>query len=777
MTLPQYFAVSALLAGAQWLAIALMTGRALRAVAAGQPRAAWVTKVRGIAASMALYQLLLFVFWGNPAPGAGFFARQLPYAWFLGAVLLQLQSLFLAEKRLRGLEATAWEYLVSSARSLLTSAARTWIGLFLLMTLALRWSAALSGWPHAQAHFELLFGAGYGLIVALLVAADIVLAPRLLRLSSTCRRLEGEQAERLAARFEKAGLRRPEVWALELERIGGHNAMVTGLRAPWRLLSPELFVTRSLVERFPPEELDAVVAHELAHAKLRHVATRCALSAAFLFALPMAALWMLKWYGGGAALSSFESSLLFFAGYALHNIAVNTLSQRQELEADAYAVTALGAPLEAMIGALRRLTELNDQLEKSPDAASHPNLASREAELRRRAAGPAEPDRRARLAGLALCGLAAALALPVDYYFRLQPQHELCLAAGRGDIPALDKWFKRAGGPDAVKTLARTGPLDLEDPLEGGAPIVWAVRARRREAYRWLFDHGATSAPLYAHGRTPMHIFVRVADEELVAGSLSLRLVPPNERDDDGRTVLFEATRSTAIAAALIDGGADVNAKDKAGNTPLTEAVSDLDPASYEVARLLLSRGAKTDVVNEDGMTLAELAGFSSDPRKEELFPSEIDRLARYEAPAGWPAQQWAQSPDAFLHFTKSTETVIMVRLFGGEGSVFASPEAYMKDPSATTQGLPPKTLRTVTVAGRSVKLYEIGQLVGRGDSYMGTREAKLGREIFCLVPSGRRFFVLSYAEDRPQGDHARAAGKAWEAFLKSFAIRAPARS
>ena len=136
----------------------------------------------------------------------------------------------------------------------------------------------------------------------------------------------------------------------------------------------------------------------------------------------------------------------------------------------------------------------------------------------------------------------------------------------------------------------------------------------------------------------------------------------------------------------------------------------------------------------------------------------EIDRLARYEPPADWSIEHRSQGTDDLLRFEESSETRIQMRVFGGKGSVHATPADFLKSPAASTMGRPPKKLGAVTVAGLSTRLYESGYPVGLGDPHVKARAPKLGRELFCLVPAGKRFIVLSFSQDRPGSDPENAA-------------------
>src|SRR5580698_8855310 len=82
-----------------------------------------------------------------------------------------------------------------------------------------------------------------------------------------------------------------------------------------------------------------------------------------------------------------------------------------------------------------------------------------------------------------------------------------------------------------------------------------------------------------------------------------------NVADDRGITPLMYAAEigSPDAMRLLIDGGADVNAQNSFGSTPLMWSVS--DPAKV---RLLLDHGAEVNTAAKSGRTALIIAGFTS---------------------------------------------------------------------------------------------------------------------------------------------------------------------
>lgn len=160
------------------------------------------------------------------------------------------------------------------------------------------------------------------------------------------------QDARLAARIEallrRCGFRSSGLYVMDGSKRSSHgNAYFTGLGAAKRIV---FFDT--LLARLAPPEVEAVLAHELGHFKLRHIWKRVAL----LFAVSFGLLWGLgqligkPWFyeGLGVSTPSTASALLLF----LLVVPVFTFflqpfsslySRRHEFEADAYAAAHASA--------------------------------------------------------------------------------------------------------------------------------------------------------------------------------------------------------------------------------------------------------------------------------------------------------------------------------------------------------------------------------------------------------------------------------------------------
>ncbi|HEX9398362.1 MAG TPA: M48 family metallopeptidase, partial [Burkholderiales bacterium] len=201
---------------------------------------------------------------------------------------------------------------------------------------------------------------------------------------------QGELAERVAAVLARCGFKSSGLYLMDGSRRSSHgNAFFTGFGAAKRIV---LFDT--LVGRLQPPEVEAVLAHELGHYRLHHIAKGMAISAA----ASLAVLWLLgqligePWFYQGLGVRSPSSAaalalflmvlpefLFFLQPFA------SLYSRRREFEADAYAT--LHANASDLENALVKLYQDNAAT-LTPDPLhsafydSHPPAAMRIARLK-----------------------------------------------------------------------------------------------------------------------------------------------------------------------------------------------------------------------------------------------------------------------------------------------------------------------------------------------------------------------------------------------------------
>jgi ankyrin repeat protein len=109
-------------------------------------------------------------------------------------------------------------------------------------------------------------------------------------------------------------------------------------------------------------------------------------------------------------------------------------------------------------------------------------------------------------------------------------------------------------------------------------------------------------------GLTAAQVLQRYKDEDLPA-FCGIKLTDVNQPGLFGERPLDVAAVRGNLneIRALLEGGADLNARAENGNTPLHEATGQ---GSVEAVKLLLEFGAKTDVRNEFGQTALDIASL-----------------------------------------------------------------------------------------------------------------------------------------------------------------------
>ncbi len=246
---------------------------------------------------------------------------------------------------------------------------------------------------------------GWGLWVAFSLIA-IVLAPTLIMpLFNRFERLsEGPLRSRVEALLARCGLALKDIFTMDGSKRSSHgNAFFTGLGPAKRIV---LFDT--LKERLSDDEIEAVLAHEIGHLKLRHIAQRLVMSlgiSLLAFAL-MGYLSRQAWFYAVFLLDPalartfpFAAVLMFvlvFPTFAYwFRFAGNLLSRRHEFEADHYAATKASAG--NLISALVKLHRDNAST-LTPDPLyswvnhSHPTAVQRIARLEPLADQPRKPN-------------------------------------------------------------------------------------------------------------------------------------------------------------------------------------------------------------------------------------------------------------------------------------------------------------------------------------------------------------------------------------------------
>ena len=227
------------------------------------------------------------------------------------------------------------------------------------------------------------------LVVLMLVAPTIFvrfIAPRFNKFEP----LEGALRARIEGVLARSGFRASGLFTMDASKRTAHgNAYFIGFGRTKRIV---LFDT--LIETSTPEEIEAVVAHELGHFKHRHVLFGLFRGAAILLVVLAAFGWLAKqpWLLPSFGVTHQDDALALYVCMLLASIVgplsaplSNWISRRNEYQADDFARRAVGA--DPMVGALTRLARDNaSTLTPDPLYAlvhhSHPSVPLRVRHLR-----------------------------------------------------------------------------------------------------------------------------------------------------------------------------------------------------------------------------------------------------------------------------------------------------------------------------------------------------------------------------------------------------------
>lgn len=281
--------------------------------------------------TVALYALALAL---------GYVSLRLPLAVYQGFVLERRYGL--SSERL-----AAWARDYFKAAALVVGLA---VAAAEVVYLSLRWSPE---WWWAAASGCFITG-----LVALARLAPVTLLPLFYR----CEPLARESLRaRLAALSERA---RVPVLGVYVWGLGGKtrraNAALVGTGATRRIL-----LSDTLLADYSDDEIEVIVAHEIAHHVHGDIRRGLAIDAALIVLGFATAAMALRWLWGGFGLTEPADvaglPLLFLAGAAVSLAAapfLNAWSRRNEWRADRYALRLTGRP-EAFVTAMRRLAAQN----------------------------------------------------------------------------------------------------------------------------------------------------------------------------------------------------------------------------------------------------------------------------------------------------------------------------------------------------------------------------------------------------------------------------------
>lgn len=170
-----------------------------------------------------------------------------------------------------------------------------------------------------------------------------------------------------------------EIYVLQRKKIKVANAFQVGIRPKYF----SVFVSDYLLENFTKEEVNAVIAHELAHARERHLLKILVLLVPyilFLVNLYAYSIVIRDWTPGHFWMEVATLMIIVLIIIAFPSYLISAIHRRFELKADSLAVYALGDS-KPVVSALGKLAELNlfpKKLSRIAESlAYHPSIETR----------------------------------------------------------------------------------------------------------------------------------------------------------------------------------------------------------------------------------------------------------------------------------------------------------------------------------------------------------------------------------------------------------------
>ncbi len=214
---------------------------------------------------------------------------------------------------------------------------------------------------------------------------------------------------------------------------------------------------------------------------------------------------------------------------------------------------------------------------------------------------------------------------------------------------------------EVIATIESGVDVNGVDSL-GRTALTEALLLGRLDNVDALLEAGADPSQAGRDGYTPLILASNAGNVGMIETLLS-KGADPERATPAGVTVLHTACRSTAedeplnqIVAALLKAGADPNAKDAQGFTPLMVAAS---RGRVEPLRMLLDAGAKINATNTSGLNAITYAVMSGD------FASR----AEWELDLSNPSESTVRAMGLLVMAIQQSDSLASVRLLLGRGA------------------------------------------------------------------------------------------------------------
>ncbi|KAI8405712.1 hypothetical protein FOFC_15200 [Fusarium oxysporum] len=218
-------------------------------------------------------------------------------------------------------------------------------------------------------------------------------------------------------------------------------------------------------------------------------------------------------------------------------------------------------------------------------------------------------------------------------------------------------WAAARGHKAVVRLLLDLGAHSEAADKEGRTSLLLAAENGHEAVVRLLLDRGAHSEAADKEGRTPLS-WAAACTTRMDLGSRVRDIDHPHNhalRDYNMQLMLLEQSNKArlirarlgheAVVGLLLDRGANADAADKEGRTPLSWAAA---KGNEIVVRLLLDRGANADAVDNEGQTPLS---YAAENRHETIVRLLLDRGANAGAMDKEGRRPLAQAAVRLLQF------------------------------------------------------------------------------------------------------------------------------
>eukprot|EP01098_Paradermamoeba_levis_P010768 TRINITY_DN4539_c0_g1_i1.p1 TRINITY_DN4539_c0_g1~~TRINITY_DN4539_c0_g1_i1.p1 ORF type:complete len:459 (-),score=162.22 TRINITY_DN4539_c0_g1_i1:94-1470(-) len=176
------------------------------------------------------------------------------------------------------------------------------------------------------------------------------------------------------------------------------------------------------------------------------------------------------------------------------------------------------------------------------------------------------------------------------------------------------------GQEDIVRLLLEQGArqgeklkINQSDNKLGRNALFYAIESNSPEIVELLLEHNIEANKTDKDGYLPLHFALSLYEDDQIASKLIPKTQKLDQANKEGLTPLHFAAghANMNIIDDLVKNGANPNAKDKKGNTPIFMASS--SSSALNAINLLLKSGADINATNDDDDTLLHWAAREGD--------------------------------------------------------------------------------------------------------------------------------------------------------------------